>query len=275
MCQREHCPNAGNAEAAKVCFDHSISITYAPDCPPPLYLCIECANEIHREHANLEFGDILHPMQQVSMVCENKNCRSSEKSAFSICFSTECASYNGNHPIRYCSQCHSNRHNSRRGGDHVVHRSLPPAWQMDPEMQMHMVECVVSLLREAKPMNFEPGKESSDSKKNGSGGGGAGGNGTMPDSISPEERQMLGRYGIWLLVGRCTPTADTPVEILGRILGMLFHWFHVTAYSYDAGQIESTIEKLKTEHVVGWLKEICRIHYKVGRNNNNNNNGYL
>ncbi|XP_058979222.1 protein unc-79 homolog isoform X7 [Musca domestica] len=266
VCQREHCPNAGNAEAAKVCFDHSISITYAPDCPPPLYLCIECANEIHREHANLEFGDILHPMQQVSMVCENKNCRSTEKSAFSICFSTECASYNGNHPIRYCSQCHSNRHNSRRGGDHVVHRSLPPAWQMDPEMQMHMVECVVSLLREAKPLNCEPGKESSDSKKNGSGGvggGGGGGNGIMPDAISPEERQMLGRYGIWLLVGRCTPTADTPVEILGRILSMLFHWFHVTAYSYDAGQIESTIEKLKTEHVVGWLKEICRIHYNV------------
>ncbi|XP_073838659.1 UNC-79 domain-containing protein isoform X12 [Musca autumnalis] len=265
VCQREHCPNAGNAEAAKVCFDHSISITYAPDCPPPLYLCIECANEIHREHANLEFGDILHPMQQVSMVCENKNCRSTEKSAFSICFSTECASYNGNHPIRYCSQCHSNRHNSRRGGDHVVHRSLPPAWQMDPEMQMHMVECVVSLLREAKPVNFEPGKESSDSKKNGSGGvgGAGGGNGSMPDAISPEERQMLGRYGIWLLVGRCTPTADTPVEILGRILSMLFHWFHVTAYSYDAGQIESTIEKLKTEHVVDWLKEICRIHYNV------------
>ncbi|KAH8399491.1 hypothetical protein KR215_011704 [Drosophila sulfurigaster] len=256
-CQREHCPNAGNAEAAKVCYDHSISITYAPDCPPPLYLCIECANEIHREHANLEFGDILHPMQQVSMVCENKNCRSNEKSAFSICFSTECASYNGNHPIRYCGQCHSNRHNSRRGGDHVVHRSLQPAWQMDPEMQMHMVESVVSLLREAKPLNFEPGKESSsDAKKNG--------HALTPDNISLEERQMLGRYGIWLLVGRCTPTADTPVEVLGRILSMLFHWFHVTAYSYDAaGQIESTIEKLKVDHVCNWLKEICRIHYNV------------
>ncbi|XP_023177086.1 protein unc-79 homolog isoform X8 [Drosophila hydei] len=256
-CQREHCPNAGNAEAAKVCYDHSISITYAQDCPPPLYLCIECANEIHREHANLEFGDILHPMQQVSMVCENKNCRSNEKSAFSICFSTECASFNGNHPIRYCAQCHSNRHNSRRGGDHVVHRSLQPAWQMDPEMQMHMVESVVSLLREAKPLNFEPGKESLlDVKKNGIG--------TTPDNISLEERQRLGRYGIWLLVGRCTPTADTPVEILGRILSMLFHWFHVTAYSYDAaGQVESTIEKLKIDHVCNWLKEICRIHYNV------------
>lgn len=72
VCQRESCPNAGNAEATKVCYDHNISITYAPDCPPPLYLCIECANEIHREHPNQTFGDILHPMAQVSMICENK-----------------------------------------------------------------------------------------------------------------------------------------------------------------------------------------------------------
>lgn len=72
VCQRDMCPNAGNAEAAKVCYDHCISITFASDTPPPLYLCIECANEIHREHPNQLFFDNLHPMQQVSMVCENK-----------------------------------------------------------------------------------------------------------------------------------------------------------------------------------------------------------
>ncbi|XP_055384456.1 protein unc-79 homolog isoform X2 [Condylostylus longicornis] len=265
VCQREQCPNSGNAEAAKVCFDHGISIAYAPDCPPPLYLCIECANEIHREHPNLTFGDMLHPMQQVSMVCENKNCRSNEKAAYSICFSTECASYNGNHPIRYCLQCHNNRHNARRGGDHIVHRSLPPAFQMDAEMQMYMIESVVSLLRESKPLCFEPaGREASGSvgtpgaePKNGNSNG-------LQDNISIEERQLLGRYGIWLLVGRCSPTKDTPIETLGRLLGMLFHWFHVTAYSYDAaGQIESAIEKLKIEHVCAWLKEICREHYNT------------
>lgn len=74
VCQRDMCPNAGNAEAAKVCYDHCISVTFASDSPPPLYLCIECANEIHREHPNQRFFDILHPMQQVSMVCENKVC---------------------------------------------------------------------------------------------------------------------------------------------------------------------------------------------------------
>lgn len=72
VCQRESCPNAGNAEAVKVCYNHCISILYAVDSPPPLYLCIECANEIHRDHPDLSFGDILHPMQQVSMICENK-----------------------------------------------------------------------------------------------------------------------------------------------------------------------------------------------------------
>lgn len=276
VCQRESCPNAGNAEATKVCYDHNISITYAPDSPPPLYLCIECANEIHRENPNQIFGDILHSMAQVSMVCENKvrlgnnisneihfdnihllfqqNCRSTDKAAISICFSTECAGYNGNHPIRYCSQCHGNRHNSRRGGDHIVHKSLSSAWQMEPEMQTYMVEAVISLLREAKPLNFEPGRDGSDSRT------------TFPyhgpaDNISLDERQLLGRYGIWLLVGRCTPTTETPVEILGRLLSMLFHWFHVTAYSSD-GEVESTIEKLKVEHVCGWLKDICTSHYK-------------
>uniref|UniRef100_A0A182N8V5 Protein unc-79 homolog n=1 Tax=Anopheles dirus TaxID=7168 RepID=A0A182N8V5_9DIPT len=260
VCQRESCPNAGNAEAVKVCYDHCISILYASDAPPPLYLCIECANEIHRDHRNLTFGDILHPMQQVSMVCENKNCRSHEKSAVSICFSNECASYNGNHPIRYCLQCHGNRHNSRRGIDHIVHRSLPPMMMMDAEMQTYLVESVISLLREAKPLNVDFRKDSAmlDAKGNASAGNGGE---LAVDILTLEERQLLGRYGIWLLVGRCTPTVDTPVEILGRLLSMLFHWFHVTAYSYD-GQTESTLEKLKQDHICSWLKEVRISHYK-------------
>lgn len=68
----------------------------------------------------------------------------------------------------------------------------------------------------------------------GVGGGGVGGTfGGHCDPTSLEERQLLGRYGVWLLVGLCTPNEDTPVEILGRLLSMLFHWFHVTAYSFD------------------------------------------
>ncbi|XP_076392326.1 UNC-79 domain-containing protein isoform X3 [Megachile rotundata] len=278
VCQRDTCPNAGNAEAGKVCYDHRISITFATDTPPPLYLCIECANEIHREHPNQMFYDILHPMQQVSMICENKNCRATDKSAISVCFSTECASYNGNHPIRYCQQCHNIRHNNRRGGDHVYHMALPHISQLDSQSQTYMVQSIVSLLKEAEPLSMDSNRENSEISTNkgstgfpgggsGAGGGGgsggtSGGTGGQCDPTTLEERQLLGRYGVWLLVGLCTPNQDTSIEILGRLLSMLFHWFHVTAYSFD-GQAESPLEKLKTEYVCGWLAEVMKTHYEV------------
>ncbi|KAG5670190.1 hypothetical protein PVAND_000469 [Polypedilum vanderplanki] len=251
VCQRDNCTSTGNAEASKVCYDHNVSILHSNENPPPLYCCIECANSIHREHPNIAFRDIIHPMAQVSMICENKNCRSTDKSAFSMCFSTECISYNGNHPIRYCNQCHTNRHNAKRGVDHIFHRSLLPTWQMDLECCGYMIEAIVSLLREAKPLNLDLSKDSIQTVE-----------GRTHDNISNEDRQQLGKYGIWLLVGRCTPTIDTPNEILGRLLNMLFHWFHITAYTNETS-VESTLEKLKIDHVCGWLKGILKTHNKV------------
>lgn len=105
-----------------------------------------------------------------------------------------------------------------------------------------------SLLREAEPISIDSNRDTTDisastSNKAGMGfvgstsaGSGAGGIGSTfghCDPTSLEERQLLGRYGVWLLVGLCTPNEDTPVEILGRLLSMLFHWFHITAYCFD------------------------------------------
>ncbi|XP_024081973.1 protein unc-79 homolog isoform X2 [Cimex lectularius] len=258
LCQRDMCPNSGAAEAAKVCYDHCISITFATDSPPPLYLCIECANEIHREHPNQMFYDILHPMQQCSVTCENKNCRSSDKSIVSICFTPECASFNGNHPIRYCAQCDASRHNKKRGGDHMLHTCLPKAWTMPPDMLVYLVEAIVSLLKEARPTTPEISKDMTDIQAKA----------TMlnaicdKDSLSTEERQLMGRFGVWLLVGLCVPTENISSEILGRLLSMLFHWFHVTAYTFD-DQAECTLERLKTDYVCGWLNEVCQAHFDV------------
>lgn len=132
-----------------------------------------------------------------------------------------------------------------------MHKCLPPTWSMDIEMQTYMIEAMVSLLKEAKVPTIDA-KETLD------------GRGTVPalDNISIEERQLLGRYGVWLLVGRCTPNETTSDETLGRLLAMLFHWFHMTAYSYD-GQEESTLEKLKTENVCKWLRDISNTHYDL------------
>lgn len=92
-----------------------------------------------------------------------------------------------------------------------------------------------SLLKETEQCNVDSNKETSDftnSKSNISGVT------VTPqlishDKITLEDCQLLGRYGVWLLVSLCNPTKDMPDEILGRLLSMLFHWFHATAYSFD------------------------------------------
>ena len=60
-----------------------------------------------------------------------------------MCFSTECASYNGNHPIRYCLQCHNIRHNNRRGNDHIYHTALPQISKMDRQTQTYIVQAII------------------------------------------------------------------------------------------------------------------------------------
>ncbi|KAH9514229.1 Protein unc-79 [Bulinus truncatus] len=60
------------------------------------------------------------------------------------------------------------------------------------------------------------------------------------------ERKLLSRYGIWLLVELCKPAEDIPIEVLGRLLGMLFQWFDATAYLPD-DNIGNAIERLKPE----------------------------
>ena len=106
-CQRENCPNSGNVRAVKVCpchakissnhfiymtitctsisllvthwhflsvpqmcLDASLAIECA-DSPPPLYICIDCVDQLRRKHAQC-LCDILQPMENVSLTCENK-----------------------------------------------------------------------------------------------------------------------------------------------------------------------------------------------------------
>lgn len=53
------------------------------------------------------------------------------------------------------------------------------------------------------------------------------------EGLTPEEGRLLSRYGVWLIVSLCSPMPDTPVEMLGRILAGLCHWFNATQYLPD------------------------------------------
>ncbi|XP_069937362.1 protein unc-79 homolog isoform X2 [Cherax quadricarinatus] len=258
VCQIEECDGDGTSEAVKVCHDHAVCLGACPDNPPPLYICIDCVEDIKREHSTVEFFDILMPMAQVSATCENKNCRSSEKNAIATCFSMECASYNGNKPIRYCTQCNNIRHNNRRGTDHVVHTTIGSPWAMDPQMQNYTIEAIVSLLNEAQPFGDKTKCKDQDRLNRA---------GLLDDidkteGLSPEESRLLSRYGVWLIVGLCAPTPDTPIEMLGRILAALCHWFNATQYLPDDQQ-GTSIERLKSENIHNWLQDVCKTHFEV------------
>lgn len=68
---------------------------------------------------------------------------------------------------------------------------------------MYLLESVVSLLKEAQPREtpkeqIVPTKDLDPARV---------------DNISLEESQQLGRYGVWLLIGLCTPRENTPPEV--------------------------------------------------------------
>lgn len=142
----------------------------------------------------------------------------------------------------------------------MVHTMIESAWKIDAETQCYFVEAIISLLKEAQPVTDKASssnatstntKESSGVLSNNFGnivnfqsldsaGGQSMNLGLNPqtlglptdesqDMMALEERHLLSRYGIWLISQLCTPTEQTNEEMLGRLLAMLFQWFHYTA----------------------------------------------
>lgn len=134
-----------------MCIDHTLA-TSSGDRAPPMLICIDCADQIYRGRSRDTLVDILLPMEGVSFLCENKSCKSShsQRVATCTCFSIECANYNCSKPVRYCTKCDQSMH--EQDSEHICHRSLGNAWQMEPEMQSYFIEAVIGLLKEAAPV---------------------------------------------------------------------------------------------------------------------------
>lgn len=72
------------------------------------------------------------------------------------------------------------------------------------------------------------------------------------DNLSDEKR-MLSRYGVWLMVAMCPPSPEAPVHAIGYILSMVFQWFTTTALLPN-DSMGAALEQLKTD--VGLLEVI-------------------
>lgn len=78
-----------------------------------------------------------------------------------------------------------------------------------------------------------------------------------------EERQLLSRYGIWLMIGLVNPaeaTTNERMKLLGRMLAMLCQWFHNTACLPD-DQAGSALERIKSESIHGWLMKVIESQF--------------
>ena len=202
------------------------------------------------------------------------DCKSSVKTAVVTCFSVECANYHKHEPVRYCKECHEAKHLSEdpdpllkiKGGRHVVHESIPSPWQMNSEQQSYFIEAIISLLREAQPLQEKPGGK--EGTVTGSSADKArAGTSALPtdestEAMALEERTLLSRYGIWLMTNLCTPNEETPEEVLGRLIAMLFNWFNCTACLPD-DQAGSALERTKGEIIHGWLMKVVKTHFQV------------
>ncbi|KAH8860667.1 Protein unc-79 like [Schistosoma japonicum] len=108
-CYRNDCPNkTGKALAMKMTVNPKVSIQQSGK-PPPLYVCLDCADALNRLDFD-QFIDVLLPTKQISLTCESKTCRSKNNSASFTCWSSSCTYLTGNRAIRLCELCHTIRH---------------------------------------------------------------------------------------------------------------------------------------------------------------------
>ena len=136
---------------------------------------------------------------------------------------------------------------------------------------------VCSLLKEAQPL----GKRFAEL--------GSGEQWHAHDDAGDEEKlargRLLSRYGVWMLVELCPPNDNADVDVLGRLISMLFQvhsfkprptsvnhfynqtyfvlqWFDATAYLPDSS-VGAALERLKPQYISDWLMQVAATHQEV------------
>lgn len=72
LCQKKNCPKVGYGPAERVCLDHELSMKHAENCPPPFYLCADCAEDLHNKKPTYQFHIVLQPLLLATWKCEYK-----------------------------------------------------------------------------------------------------------------------------------------------------------------------------------------------------------
>ncbi|KAE9556072.1 hypothetical protein FO519_000706 [Halicephalobus sp. NKZ332] len=243
------------------CTNSAVKLTYDPlvcvnvgNTAPPMRLCKSCADDVQSDQPTYF---ICQPMPASnSTVCQNKACESSNRFAVGTCFAEDCIRSHQHVPLRLCFECLHHLHSNPVAQGHIRHSRPSCAWNTIVERDM--IEAIVKLLKETS-ISLE----------------GTEGEGKRPkwlrqleggqslgrdiDSMSDEKR-MLSRYGIWLMVAMCPPSPEAPVHAIGYILSMVFQWFTTTALLPN-DSMGASLEQLKTDFASEWVNQAITNHY--------------
>ncbi|CAF0899614.1 unnamed protein product [Brachionus calyciflorus] len=146
QCQSEKCIERKNI-ANKVCIDPNYSM-HGANSPPPYYVCNECYRDISKKHQNY-CNNLVQPVEEISLYCENRNCKATDKISEVICYSSTCVILNQNKPISLCKECHSSKHcRFQQKSDHVYQTYIYNIWECEPKIRSYLTSSIITLLKE-------------------------------------------------------------------------------------------------------------------------------
>ncbi|CAK5107903.1 unnamed protein product [Meloidogyne enterolobii] len=207
-------------------------------------------------------------------------CNSSNRIAKGTCFDEDCIRSNGHVPLRLCEvillkdkfknfflalskECFNALHpvENIRAYEHNRHSGHGSVWGSPYERVM--VEAIVKLLRETSSKLTELSADGESAKRPKWLRQLEGGRelGREIDPLS-DERRMLSRFGIWLMVAHCPPVPEATPSSVGYLLGALFQWFSTTALLPNDA-MGQTLEQLKADFGCDWLNQALSNHYEV------------
>ncbi|XP_071963470.1 protein unc-79 homolog isoform X2 [Antedon mediterranea] len=251
LCQRKDCLVPKNNAAVKMCMDYGVAGKYSKVPYPPVYFCADCCELVARETRKTMIP-VLNPREFVAKECENKNCQSSDKGVTFVCFSPACTSLHSHLPMSYCKSCFAYNH---KDVNHTYQEFPEDPWSREKEMQAYFTEAIVSLLKEAQPVDDDLKASGNSDNTHDDRYAHTHDNDVHESKLNLDDPRMLSRFGIWLLVEKCQPSEKTAGEVIGRLLNMLFQWYFYTSKVPD-DDVGNCVEKLKTDYVSGWLANV-------------------
>ncbi|XP_074630271.1 protein unc-79 homolog isoform X2 [Acropora palmata] len=250
-CQNLECAVPRKNTPTSICLEASYAAAKCASAPP-VFICEKCAEmaapDIPEETLLIK---IIQPMGKMRTTCETKECKGQGKPCSAMCFSYECVRDNRLRPLTMCQECHVRYHTTKEGCNHVTQNLFPDPWTLEGPDQAYPTEAVIRLLGEAQPCrntrNEAMGIAQSKLEDEG-----------CEDDVDNDinNRRMLSRFGVWLLVGVCNePARCKSAERLGRLVSMTLSWIE-TASTLRRDYVGELLKRLTSQYVCRWLTQV-------------------